>query len=73
MSRVDIYISHAVQAEAMSRMRFFNNNSELLYANAKVDDTKLQNRMDTLKQEIQEVECYLLLRLVIFIIYAMSF
>lgn len=55
MARVDEYIAHAVQAEAQSRMNYFNNNSDLLYANAKVDDMKLKYRMATLKKEIQEV------------------
>lgn len=55
MTDIDNAIYKAVKMERTSRINYFLNNTELLYANAGFVDSKFKTRLSKLKNEIAEV------------------
>lgn len=55
MTDIDNAIYKACQMEKASRIKYFLENTELIYANAGFVDSKYKVRLNKLKKEIEEV------------------
>lgn len=66
MTDIDNAIYKACKTETASRINYFLNNTELIYANASFVDSKFKAKLNQLQNEIAEVYenrtqfCYLL-------------